>query len=67
MERIILQIGAWELLNRPGTPLTVILDEAVELARRFGAEGGHSYVNAVLDRAARQWRAQEAANARGRG
>lgn len=59
MERVILQLGAWELLHEPETPYRVILDQAVDLAHRFGAEQGHSYVNGVLDKAARQWRRSE--------
>ena len=59
MERVVLGIGAWELLNCPELPFRVVLDEAVDLARRFGSEQGHSYVNAVLDKAARVWRAEE--------
>ena len=60
MERAILRIGAWELLNCPETPCRVVLDECIDLAHRFGATDGHSYVNAVLDKAVRQWRAGEA-------
>ena len=60
MERVVLRIGAWELLNCPELPFRVILDESVDLARRFGSEQGHSYVNAVLDKAAGVWRADEA-------
>ena len=60
MERVVLRIGAWELLNCPELPFRVILDESVDLAKRFGSEQGHSYVNAVLDKAARVWRADEA-------
>jgi N utilization substance protein B len=59
MERVILRIGAWELLHQPETPFQVILDEAIDLAKRFGAEQGHSYINGVLDKAARQWRPQD--------
>ncbi len=61
MERVVLLIGAWELLDCPDTPYRVVLDESVDLARRFGSEQGHSYVNAVLDKAARKWRADEVA------
>jgi len=60
MERVVLRIGAYELLNCPDLPYRVVLDECVDLAHRFGSEQGHSYVNAVLDRAARQWRSAEA-------
>jgi len=59
MERVVLMIGAWELLDCPEMPYRVVLDESVDLARRFGSEQGHSYVNAVLDKAARKWRADE--------
>ncbi len=61
MERVVLMIGAWELLDCPDLPYRVVLDESVALARRFGSEQGHSYVNAVLDKAARNWRADEIA------
>ncbi len=61
MERVVLMIGAWELLDCPEIPYRVVLDESVDLARRFGSEQGHSYVNAVLDKAARKLRADEVA------
>ena len=61
MERVVLMIGAWELLECPETPYRVVLDESVDLARRFGSEQGHSYVNAVLDKAVRKLRADEVA------
>ena len=61
MERVVLMIGAWELLDCPELPYRVVLDESVDLARRFGSEQGHTYVNAVLDKAARKWRADEIA------
>ncbi|MEE8495943.1 MAG: transcription antitermination factor NusB [Xanthomonadales bacterium] len=63
MERVVLMIGAWELLNCPEIPYRVVLDESVDLARRFGSEQGYAYVNAVLDKAARKWRADEIATA----
>ena len=59
MERVILRIGAAELLNHPEIPYRVVIDEAVELAHRFGAEQGHSFVNGVLDRLAREARTME--------
>jgi len=59
MERVVLRIGAYELLNCPELPFRVVLDECVDLAHRFGSEQGHSFVNAVLDKAARQWRGAE--------
>lgn len=56
IEHIILSIGTWELVHTPEVPYQVVIDEAVNLAKQFGAEGGHSFVNGVLDKAARQWR-----------
>jgi N utilization substance protein B len=59
MERAVLRIGAYELLHCPEMPFRVVLDECVDIAHRFGSENGHAFVNAVLDKAARQWRDQE--------
>jgi len=59
MERVVLRLGTWELMHCPEVPYRVVLDEAVDLAHRFGSEQGHSYVNAVLDKAAQQLRAVE--------
>ena len=41
-----------------------MINEAIEIAKRFGADIGHTYVNGVLDRAAVEWRAQEIQDAR---
>jgi N utilization substance protein B len=60
VERAILRIGAYELLFHLQTPYKVILDEAVELAKVFGAEHGHRYVNAVLDKLSAEVRRDEA-------
>lgn len=59
MERVVLRIGAYELLHCPELPYRVVLDECVDLAHRFGSEQGHTYVNAVLDKAAQDWRKAE--------
>ena len=59
MERVILDIGFFELGHSPGTPAKVILDECIELAKRFGAEQGHNFINGVLDKAARTLRKDE--------
>ena len=58
-----LWIGIFELLHRPDVPYRVVINEGVELAKRFGATDGHKFVNAVLDRAARAMRAPERAAA----
>lgn len=59
VERAILWLGAYELEFHPEIPYRVVLDEAVELAKTFGAEHGHRYVNAVLDKLALRIRATE--------
>ncbi|NBB69930.1 MAG: transcription antitermination factor NusB [Alphaproteobacteria bacterium] len=67
MERVILRLGACELMHHPETPYRVIIDEAVELAHRFGAEQAHTFVNGVLDRLARDSRKAERAAEAGDG
>lgn len=59
VEHAILLMGLYELERRLEVPYRVVINEAVELARRFGATDGHKYVNAVLDRAARDLRQAE--------
>ena len=59
IERATLRLGAYELKHRPDVPYRVVLNETVELAKRFGAEHGHTYVNGVLDKLAREWRVAE--------
>lgn len=61
VERSVLRLAAWELKECPEVPWRVVLDEAVELAHVFGATHGHSFVNAVLDKAVRAWRSDEIA------
>lgn len=56
VERGILLLGFYELKDRLEIPFRVVINEAVNLAKRFGAEEGHKYVNAVLDRAALELR-----------
>lgn len=66
IERAILRIAAYELLHRLDVPYRVVLNEAIESAKRFGSDQGHTYVNGVLDKAAASWRAAEAGAARTR-
>jgi N utilization substance protein B len=49
VDRNILRIGVYELMKDPETPASVIIDEAVEMAKRFGAADSPSFVNGVLD------------------
>jgi N utilization substance protein B len=55
----ILQIGVHELSERIDIPYRVVINAAVNLARRFGAEDGYKYINACLDRAAHTFRPVE--------
>lgn len=59
IERAVLRIAAFELLHRVDVPYRVVINEAIEVAKRFGSENGHTYVNSVLDHAAAEWRAVE--------
>jgi transcription antitermination protein NusB len=59
IERAALRLAAYEFKYRPDVPYRVVLNEAIELAKRFGAEHGHTYVNGVLDKLAREWRVAE--------
>jgi N utilization substance protein B len=50
VDRNVLRLGAFELLFHPDTPAPVAFDEAIELARRYGAADSPAFVNGVLDR-----------------
>ena len=50
VESSILRLAVFEFINRPDVPYRVVLNEAVELAKSFGGEKGHKYVNGVLDK-----------------
>ena len=64
VERAILYIGAYELLALPETPFKVVVNEAIELGKSFGAAEGHRFVNGVLERIAARLRPDEVARAR---
>ena len=59
VERAILRLATLELADHPDVPWKVVINEAVELARPFGAEASHRYVNGVLDSLARELRPGE--------
>ncbi len=59
IERAVLRVAAYELRYRLDVPYRVVINEAIETAKRFGSEHGHTYVNGVLDRAAVEWRKAE--------
>src|SRR5687767_4348284 len=56
VERSILYIGAFELVAHPETPFKVVLNEAIELGKSFGASEGHRFVNGVLEKIAARLR-----------
>lgn len=64
IERAVLRLSAYELIHRLDVPYRVVLNEAIEIAKRFGSEHGHTYVNGVLDKAAADWRTTEFSAAR---
>jgi N utilization substance protein B len=59
IERAVLAIAAWELVHRLDIPYRVIIDEAVELAKRYGGTDGYKFVNGVLDKLAPRVRGDE--------
>ncbi|WP_347986955.1 transcription antitermination factor NusB [Methylomonas sp. AM2-LC] len=66
VERAILRIGVYELINRLDTPYKVIINEGVNLAKHFGAEGSHKYVNGILDKVSQKIRNVEIAIKQGK-
>lgn len=59
IDRAILRLGAWEILHEPGTPVAVAINEAIEIAKRFGTTDSSRFVNGILDRIARDARPAE--------
>jgi N utilization substance protein B len=64
IELAVLRLGALELKNRIDVPYRVVIDQYVDLAKTFGAEDGHKYVNGVLDKLAVSLRPLETASER---
>lgn len=64
VERAILYIGAYELASHPETPFKVVLNEAIELGKSFGATDGYRFVNGVLEKIAAAMRPEEVARSR---
>lgn len=59
IEHTLLRMGVFELMHRIDVPYKVVINEAVALAKKFGATESHKYVNGVLDKAARNLRKVE--------
>ena len=59
VEKAVLRLGAFELKFKPEVPYRVIINEAVELAKTFGAEASHKFINGVMDKLAAELRGIE--------
>jgi len=65
VEKSVLRLGAYELAHHPEIPYRVVINEAVELAKTFGAEQGHRFINGIMDRLAASLREVEVRAGRG--
>lgn len=59
VELAIVRVGAYELRHRLDVPYKVVINEGIELAKRFGGTEGHKFVNSVLDKLGRRLRFAE--------
>lgn len=64
IELALLRIGCFELRDRPDVPYKVVINENIELAKKFGGTDGYKYINGVLDKLAVKFRKVELANGR---
>lgn len=62
--RAVLLLGIAELKHRADVPTRVVINEAIELAKRYGTTDSHKFVNAVLDKSARELRTGGTAEAK---
>lgn len=62
IEQAILRLSSYELKNRLDVPFQVVIKESIVLAKMFGADKSHKFVNGVLDKLAREWRKTEVSN-----
>ncbi len=49
VDRNVLRIAVYELSSEEGTPEAVVINESIEIAKRFGSEGSGSFINGILD------------------
>ncbi|MFQ3196791.1 MAG: N utilization substance protein B [Paraglaciecola sp.] len=59
VEKAILRVATYELVERLDVPFKVVINESIELAKSFGAEESHKFVNGVLDKAIKTLRKHE--------
>ena len=65
VEKAVLRLGCFELKNRIDIPYRVVINEAIELSKTFGADKAHSFVNATMDKLATTLREAEVAAKKG--
>ena len=49
VDRNVLRMGVYEILHEPATPPVVVIDEAIEIAKRFGSPESGAFINGILD------------------
>lgn len=59
VEKAILRVATWELCHRPEIPYRVVINEAIELAKTFGADESYRFINGIMDKVARETRKAE--------
>jgi len=59
IERAILRIGCYELMENSDVPYKVVINEGVEIAKIFGAQDSHKYINGILDKLSSKFRLEE--------
>jgi N utilization substance protein B len=62
VEKAILRLAAYELVHRIDVPYRVVINESVELSKKFGATESHKFINGALDKLAQQVRMVEIKN-----
>lgn len=62
VENAVLHLGAYELMYLQEIPCRVVLNEAIDLAKMFGADQSHKYINGILDKIAHKFRPTELNN-----
>lgn len=65
IELAIVRLGAYELKNRIDVPYRVVINEGIELAKRFGGTEGHKFVNSLLDKLSQRLRLAETRSRQG--
>lgn len=59
IEKSIMRLATFELTERIDTPFKVVINESIELAKSFGAEDSHKFINGALDKAVKTLRKDE--------